>query len=67
VKALDFPLLADENVNPEVIEFLRKAGLDVDSVAEKSNFGLSDAEVLRQATEVGRIVLTHDSDFGDLP
>jgi predicted nuclease of predicted toxin-antitoxin system len=66
VKALDFPLLADENVNPEVIEFLRKAGLDVDSVAEKSNFGLSDAEVLRQATEVGRIVLTHDSDFGGL-
>jgi predicted nuclease of predicted toxin-antitoxin system len=66
VKALDFPLLADENVNPEVIEFLRKAGLDVDSVAEKSNFGLLDAEVLRQATEVGRIVLTHDSDFGGL-
>ena len=47
MKALDFPLLADENVHPEVIEFLRKAGLDVDSIAEQGNFGLSDTEVLQ--------------------
>ena len=66
MKALDFPLLADENVNPEVIQFLRKAGLNVDSVAEQGNFGLSDTEVLQQATEEGRVVLTHDSDFGGL-
>jgi len=66
VRALDFPILADENVHPEVIEFLRKAGLDVDSIAVQGNFGLSDSEVLQQATEAGRIVLTHDSDFGGL-
>jgi predicted nuclease of predicted toxin-antitoxin system len=66
VKALDFPLLADENVHPEVIYFLRKAGLDVHSVAEQGKFGLPDKEVLRQATEAGRVVLTHDSDFGGL-
>jgi predicted nuclease of predicted toxin-antitoxin system len=66
VKALDFPLLTDENVNHEVIEFLRKAGLDVESVASQGNFGLSDTEVLQQATEAGRVVLTHDSDFGGL-
>lgn len=66
MKALDFPLLADENVNPEVIEFLRKTGLDVESVSEQGKFGLSDTEVLRQATESGRAVLTHDSDFGGL-
>ena len=66
MKALDFPLLVDENLNPEVIEFLRKAGLDVDSVAEQGKFGLSDIDVLQQATEAGRVVLTHDSDFGGL-
>jgi len=66
VRALDFPILADENVHPEVIEFLRKAGLEVDSIAVQGNFGLSDSEVLQQATEAGRIVLTHDSDFGGL-
>jgi predicted nuclease of predicted toxin-antitoxin system len=66
VKALDFPILADENVHPEVIEFLRKAGLDVDSIAGQGKPGLSNAEVLRQATDVERIVSTHDSDFGGL-
>jgi predicted nuclease of predicted toxin-antitoxin system len=66
VKALDFPLLADENINPEVTEFLRKTGLDVESVSEQGKFGLSDTEVLRQATEAGRVILTHDSDFGGM-
>ncbi len=66
MKALDFPLLADENVNPEVISFLREIDLDVESIAEQGNFGLSDDEVLKQATNSGRVVLTHDSDFGGL-
>jgi predicted nuclease of predicted toxin-antitoxin system len=66
MKALDFPLLADENILPEVINFLRKLGLDVDSVAEQGKFGLPDTDVLQQATEAGRVVLTHDSDFGGL-
>jgi predicted nuclease of predicted toxin-antitoxin system len=66
VKALDFPLLADENVHPDVIVFLREAGLDVESVSEQGQFGLPDTQVLQQATEAGRAVLTHDSDFGGL-
>ena len=66
MKALDFPLLADENVHPEVIDFLRKAGLDVASVSEQGQYGLPDSQVLQKATEAGRVVLTHDSDFGGL-
>lgn len=66
MKALDFPLLADENVHPDVIVFLREAGLDVESVSEQGQFGLPDTQVLQQATEAGRAVLTHDNDFGGL-
>jgi predicted nuclease of predicted toxin-antitoxin system len=66
VKALDFPLLADENVHPDVIVFLREAGLDVESVSEQGSFGLPDTQVLQQAIEAGSVVLTHDSDFGGL-
>ena len=66
MKALDFPLLADENVHPEVISFLRGLELDIVSIAEQGNFGLSDNEVLKQATDSDRVVLTHDSDFGGL-
>lgn len=35
LKALDFPLLVDEDVHPDVIVFLREAGLDVESVSEQ--------------------------------
>jgi predicted nuclease of predicted toxin-antitoxin system len=66
VKALDFPLLADENVHPDVIVFLRKLGLDVGSVSEQGQFGLPDTKVLQQASESNRVVLTHDSDFGGM-
>lgn len=66
MKALDFPLLADENVHPDVIVFLREVGLDVESISEQGKFGLPDADVLQQANESNRVVLTHDSDFGGM-
>lgn len=64
MKALDYPLLADENVNLDVVAYLREAGLDVESIAEQEKFGLPDTQVLEQANETSRVVLTHDSDFG---
>ena len=64
MKALDFPLLADENVHPEIISFLRGIQLNVVSIAEQGKFGLSDKDVLKLATDSERVVLTHDSDFG---
>jgi len=66
MKALDFPLLADENILPDVVTFLREVGLDVQSVAEQGLFGLPDTEVLKQALDSSRVVLTHDSDFGGM-
>jgi len=66
VKALDFPLLADENVHPDVIAFLRGIRLNVESIAEQGQFGLPDTQVLQRATESNRVVLTHDSDFGGM-
>lgn len=66
MNVFDFPLLADENIHPEVVAYLRDEGLDISSIAEQGQFGLSDANVMRQAFKAGRIVLTHDSDFGGL-
>lgn len=66
MKTLDFPLLADENIHPGVIAYLRQAGFDITSITEQGKFGLSDEEVLKLATDSGRVILTHDSDFGRL-
>jgi predicted nuclease of predicted toxin-antitoxin system len=66
VNPLDFPLVADENIPPDVITFLRKRGSDVQSTAEEGLFGQSDVVMLRQAHGEGRVVLTHDGDSGTL-
>ncbi len=61
-----FPLIADENIHPDVIAFLRKEGNDVRSVAEEGLLGQNDLTILRHAHREKRIVITHDSDFGTL-
>lgn len=62
----DFPLLADENIHPDVIQYLREQGHDVHSVYETGLVGHSDSDVLRVAQQSGRVVISHDSDFGTI-
>ena len=66
MKLAEYPFLADENIHPEVIAHLRDNGFDLLSVVEAGLIGSSDEKVLQFAFEAGRIVLTHDSDFGTL-
>jgi predicted nuclease of predicted toxin-antitoxin system len=66
VKPLDFPLLADENIHPDVVRALAAQGKDVRSVLTEGLTGKPDVDVLRHAHAQGRVVLTHDSDFGAL-
>jgi predicted nuclease of predicted toxin-antitoxin system len=63
---LEFPLLTDENIHPDVVLFLRQQGYDVGTNREEQLNGQSDLLILRRAYQTGRVVLTHDSDFGTL-
>src|SRR4051812_8578263 len=58
-------LLANENVPRLTVEALRAAGHDL-VWARTDMAGSSDDEVLARAMTEGRILLTHDKDFGDL-
>ena len=58
-------LVADEGVDRQIVDLLRKEGHDVVYVAELSP-GIPDAEVLREANERRAVLLTTDKDFGDL-
>jgi predicted nuclease of predicted toxin-antitoxin system len=58
-------LLANENVPRLTVEALRAAGHDV-VWARTDMPGSGDKEVLSRAQADGRILLTHDKDFGDL-
>ena len=66
VKPLALPLLADENVHPEVVTSLRAQGRGVVTVVELGLIGAADIIILRRAHADGRVVLTHDADFGAL-
>lgn len=66
MKLAEYPFLADENIHPDVIAYLREQSFDVLSVFEAELVGSPDEAVLQFAYEAGRVVLTHDSDFGML-
>lgn len=64
MKLLAYPLLTDENIHADVVSWLRQDGRDVHSVFDRALNGQPDATILRHAHAEGRVVLTHDSDFG---
>ena len=58
-------LLADEGVDRQIVERLRRDGHEVLYVAEIEP-GVSDSDILVRATESNSLLLTTDKDFGEL-
>jgi predicted nuclease of predicted toxin-antitoxin system len=58
-------LLADENIPLDTVRALRAAGHDVYSATESAP-GAADLDHLRRAVTEDRLVLTFDTDFGEL-
>jgi predicted nuclease of predicted toxin-antitoxin system len=66
LKLREFPLLADESIDADVVAFLRQAGFDVIDVFAAGLRGHTDVDLLRFAMGQGRVIVTHDADFGTL-
>ena len=66
MKLLEFPLLTDENIDPEVVAHFRQLGFDVLDVVEGGMQGSADVDLLQLAAVGGRVVVTHDADCGTL-
>lgn len=62
---MPFRLLADECCDGDLVLLLRQAGHDVRYVAE-GDAGRGDDEVLQLAVREDRVLLTEDTDFGEL-
>jgi predicted nuclease of predicted toxin-antitoxin system len=58
--------LADECTFAPTVEFLRNEGWKVVTVREVGLRGAKDPEVLSKARKMGAVLLTRDSDFGDI-
>ena len=66
MKLVECRVLADENLHSQVVAHLRASGMDVLSVREEGWSGKPDTELLQLAVADGRVIVTHDSDFGTL-
>jgi predicted nuclease of predicted toxin-antitoxin system len=53
----------DENMNPAIAEQLAKSDIDVVTIRDVEQLGDSDINHLQRATEMGRVLCTHDTDF----
>ncbi len=54
----------DENVSgKDITDELRKQGVDVITVQEDGLMGAPDSDILDRATQLQRVVFTHDVDF----
>ncbi len=58
-------ILADENVESEIVVALRAAGFEVIDIKEQSP-GIDDYDVLSIAANADAVLLTNDKDFGEL-
>lgn len=57
-------ILADENIAPEIIQYLRSNGIEVVSVYEEYR-GMPDEDVIKLAKQREGLIITEDKDFGE--
>ena len=58
-------IVADENIDQTLIDFLRRRDFEVYSIRE-NHAGISDAEVIQIVMSKKGVLLTEDKDFGEL-
>ena len=58
--------ITDENVARAVIDMLRDLGHDVRDIVESGLMGMQDDGIIRMGLNDGRIIITHDKDFGGI-
>ena len=58
--------LADMGISPKSVDFLKQQGHNAIHLHREGLNTLKDPQIFRKAIEEGRILLTHDLDFGDI-
>jgi predicted nuclease of predicted toxin-antitoxin system len=58
--------LGDMGISPQSVAFLRSLGHDAEHLHAQGLDRLEDSAILDKAREEGRVLLTHDLDFGEL-
>ena len=59
-------LLLDQNLSPLLVDLLVEAGHDVVHVQSLGMHAADDSEILQVAVDESRVIVSADTDFGDL-
>jgi len=66
LKLHKYSFLTDENIHPEVVDFLCQSGCNVFDVKLNNLIGIDDLALIRKSFSEKRLIFTHDSDFGSI-
>ncbi|MEQ8191925.1 MAG: DUF5615 family PIN-like protein [Candidatus Eremiobacterota bacterium] len=66
MKLQQFKFLTDENIHPEVVDFLVNLGHDIVDIKKSNLSGTDDFFIIRKSFPERRVIITHDSDFGTI-
>jgi predicted nuclease of predicted toxin-antitoxin system len=66
VGASSVRFLADMGISPHTVNFLQGLGYDAVHLHAQGLDRLQDPDILEKARDEGRVLLTHDLDFGEL-
>lgn len=58
--------IADENIAPETIEFIRNLGYDIIDVYQANLSSFKDSDIVDFAEKHNRIIISFDLDFGEI-
>lgn len=66
MKLEEFRFLADENIDPELVTYLREQGFDIKDANDVGWIASKDNAWIELAKLEERVILTQDSDFGKI-
>ncbi|MEM9886097.1 MAG: DUF5615 family PIN-like protein [Bacteroidota bacterium] len=58
MKISEFKLLTDENIDAQLVAFLKDKGFDVFDIQEQRLFNLSDKSILAKSVEQDRVIIS---------
>jgi predicted nuclease of predicted toxin-antitoxin system len=61
-----FKFLTDENMPPRAVAWLRQQGFDIFDIKSEGLGGTKDADILPIAEAQNRVIITQDSDLGNI-
>jgi predicted nuclease of predicted toxin-antitoxin system len=62
----ELKFLTDENIDNDVVIYIRNQGFDVLDIKEEQLWGMSDRDILALSFQENRVIISQDSDFGTL-